>query len=136
MGFLGQILGSVLSSSGPQSNEAAALEGVVQLIQHPSVGGVAGLVSKFQGAGLGQIAQGWVSNGPNPPVTAAQITQVIGQQRIAEFAQKLGIPPDQAVQHLAQLLPHVIDHLTPNGVAPTGQTAEAEVFNLLKSKFL
>jgi uncharacterized protein YidB (DUF937 family) len=139
MGLLGQILGSALGSSSGPTNEISALEGVVDLIQHPSVGGVEGLASKFQSAGLGHIAQGWIGNGQNPPVTTSQLTQVLGSGPIAAFAQKLGIPPDQAAQHLTQLLPQVINELTPNGSVPAASaapTASSEILNLLKSKFL
>ncbi len=107
---------------------------MVELIHHPSVGGVEGLAGLFQNAGLGQVMQGWISNGPNPPISAAQLTQVLGSPRIAELAGKLGMTHDQAAQHLSQLLPHVIDHLNPNGTAPSGATTAVEVFNLLKSR--
>ncbi len=135
MALLGQLLGSVLGAGSNPTQQQNTLQAVVDLIHHPSVGGIAGLSGLFQNAGLGQLMQGWVNNGPNPPVSASQLSQVLGPERIAEFASKLGIPPDQAVQHLSQLLPQVIDHLTPNGTASAPNSA-ASAFALLKSKLL
>ena len=78
-------------------------------------GGVAGLVEKFGGAGLGDVVGSWVGTGANVNITPEQIQQVLGSGPIADFAAKLGISPEQASETLAGLLPEAIDRLTPNG---------------------
>ena len=98
-------------------------------------GGVAGLQQKFQSAGLGGVVAGWISTGPNPAVTNAQTTQVLGTDKIAAIAAKAGLPPEQVASAISQLLPLVVDHLTPTGTVPDHNSA---LFNLamsaLKSK--
>jgi len=88
--------------------------------------GLNGLLQGFEKAGLGAVAQSWVSKGANLPVSAEQIQAVLGSAPVAAFAQKLGVDPQQAAAHLAQLLPQVIDHLTPEGQVPTGALGALE----------
>ena len=100
-------------------------------------GGVAGLQQKFQQAGLGGVIQGWISNGPNPPVTPDQTANVVGDDKIAEVAAKTGIPQDQVSAAIAKLLPLVVDHLTPNGTVPGHNSALLDMaMGALKSKLL
>ena len=61
----------------------------------------------------------WISTGPNPPVSAAQVTDVLGQDTVGQFASKAGVPVSEAGSLLATLLPAAIDHLTPGGSRPT-----------------
>jgi uncharacterized protein YidB (DUF937 family) len=134
MGLLSDVAGSVLSKLGGSQDQHNLLSSVLGLINHPQVGGLQGLVEKFKTAGLGHIADGWVSQGPNPPVSSAQLQQVFSADQLRAFAQKLGIDPDQATQHLAAVLPGVVDHLTPNGTVPQGGFDASAVLTSLKAK--
>ena len=101
------------------SNPAAA--GILEMIQnHP--GGLDGLVQAFHSNGLGGLVNSWTGTGENQPATADQIQQVLGSEKIQAFAQKLGVSPDAASSTLAQLLPTVVDKLTPNGSVPQGSS--------------
>lgn len=80
-------------------------------------GGVGGLAEKFGQNGLGDVAASWIGKGGNASISAEQILAVIGNGPIADFAQKLGVSPEQAATTLAGLLPEAIDRLTPNGDA-------------------
>jgi len=117
MGLLDGILGG-----GSGSDPMAAIGGLLQ--GHD--GGLGGLVGAFEKAGLGQAAQSWVSSGANLPISAEQIQAVLGSGPVAQFAEKLGIDPQQAAGQLAQLLPQVVDHLTPNGAVPSGALGALE----------
>jgi uncharacterized protein YidB (DUF937 family) len=100
-----------LAGSNP---EAAA---VLQMIQnHP--GGINGLVQTFETNGLGGVVNSWIGTGQNQPVSAAQIQQVLGSGPVQQLAQKLGVSPEQASSTLSQLLPVVVDKLSPNGALP------------------
>jgi len=145
MGTLEELAGKLLGGamSGGQAGQAgaaqtngAALEHLLGLINNPSVGGLSGLSQKFQSAGLGHLISGWISNGPNPPASAGQVQQALGPDQIAAYAQKLGIPPEQAAGIVAKLLPHIVDHLTPDGSIPSGGINVQSVIGLLKSKLL
>jgi uncharacterized protein YidB (DUF937 family) len=114
MGLLDNLENMAVAKVAGSNPEAAA---ALQMIQnHP--GGMDGLVQSFHANGLGGLVNSWTSNGENQAVTPAQIQQVLGAEKVQAFAQKLGISPEAASSTLSQLLPTVIDKLTPNGAVP------------------
>jgi uncharacterized protein YidB (DUF937 family) len=90
----------------------------VSNLVNPERGGLAGLVEQFQAKGLGPIIQSWVGTGPNQPITAQQIMQVLGNEKISQIATRAGLDPIVVSQQLATILPQVINHLTPGGKLP------------------
>lgn len=85
-------------------------------------GGVGGLVSSLEQGGLGSVVGSWVGNGANQSVNGAQLGQALAGtaagQHVEAMAQKLGVDPSQVLGQLAQHLPEVVNHLTPNGQVP------------------
>ena len=81
--------------------------------------GVAALVSRFEGAGLGQQAQSWVGTGENAPISADHIAQVFTPEEIQGWAKQAGTTPEAIQGVLAEALPRVVDHLTPAGQVPS-----------------
>jgi uncharacterized protein YidB (DUF937 family) len=73
-----------------------------------------------------------VSSGNNLPVSAEQITQAVGSGKIQDIAQQLGLDHAGAASGLANLLPHVVDHLTPNGAVQDDLVQQG--LGLLKGK--
>jgi uncharacterized protein YidB (DUF937 family) len=69
------------------------------------------------------VAQSWIASGANLPISAEQIQTVLSSGMLADFAAKLGVDPQVAAGTLAQVLPQVIDHLTPDGQLPAGGQA-------------
>ena len=118
MGFLKDVAGNLLAGliPGIQSSHPA-LAPILQLISNQP-GGIAGLAEKFQQGGLGEIASSWIGSGPNQPISADQIQSVLGSSMVQDLAQKMGVSPETASSHLAELLPGIVNHLTPNGVVP------------------
>jgi uncharacterized protein YidB (DUF937 family) len=115
MGLLDSLLGggqgqSPAAGGGTEAVLIRALGAV--LAQN---GGVQGLMNKFSQGGLGDIFSSWVGTGANQPVTASQVHSVLGSEQIQALAAKVGIDPATASTLLAQLLPKVVDKLTPNG---------------------
>jgi uncharacterized protein YidB (DUF937 family) len=94
-------------------------------------GGLAGLVQAFQGRGMGDLVSSWIATGPNPPVNASQITDVLGHDTMSQFAAKAGVPHGEAGGLLASLLPAVIDQLTPQGRVPEPNDLESALGGLL-----
>lgn len=113
MGLMDDMAGKALNSIlGSSSNPLAA--SVMQLINnHP--GGLSGLIQTFHEKGLGEIASSWVGNGQNLPISEEQIHQVLGSPLVQQFAAKAGISPQDAGSKLAEFLPMIVDHLTPQG---------------------
>lgn len=81
-------------------------------------GGLGGLVSSFEQAGLGHIAQSWVSNGSNQPVSPQQLQNVFGEQQVQGMANQAGMAPGDFLSQLSQHLPAAVHGMTPNGQLP------------------
>ena len=102
--------------------------------RNTSVGGstgLGGLVAQFQQAGLGDMMSSWISTGPNPPISAQQVTQVLGGDVISQFAKQAGVSHGDAGSLLASLLPSVVDHLTPDGQVPHNTGLESTLGSLI-----
>jgi len=131
MGLLDNLENQAVSSLlGNSSNPLAT--GILQMIQNQP-GGLQGLVQSFHDKGLGGLVSAWVSTGPNPPATADQIQQVLGSDKVRQLAAAAGISPDLAGSSIAQLLPTIVDKLTPNGQVPEHSSVMDVVGGLLSS---
>ena len=95
-------------------------------------GGLGGLITAFQQKGLGDMVSAWISTGPNPPVSAGQVTDVLGADVIGQFAKQAGVPETEAAPSLAAMLPALVDHLTPNGQVPQAGALEGALGSLLR----
>ncbi|MGA8030984.1 MAG: YidB family protein, partial [Casimicrobiaceae bacterium] len=96
--------------------QSPLLQMALQLLQQN--GGIQGVLGKFEQAGLGAQAQSWIGTGQNQPIDANAISQIFGQGQLGQIAQQLGITHEQAAGQLAQVLPQVVDRLTPQGQIP------------------
>ncbi len=85
-----------------------------------SGGGLGGLLSQFEQAGLGHIAQSWVGDGPNHPVSPQQLQNVFGEDQVQTMAGQAGMQPGDFLSQLAQHLPNAVNGMTPNGRLPEG----------------
>ena len=131
MGLLDELENrAVTGILGGSSNSLAS--GLLQMINNQP-GGLQGLVQSFHEKGLGEIASSWVSTGQNLPISAEQIQSVLGNEQVRQLAAKAGISPDAASSSLAQLLPTLIDHLTPNGQIPQPSNLMEMGMSLLQS---
>ncbi len=102
---------------GKVAGSSPAAAGVLEMIQnHP--GGIGGLVQSFHSNGLGGVVNSWIGSGENQSISPEQIQQVLGSGPVQALAAKLGVSPEQASSTLSQLLPTVMDKLTPNGQLP------------------
>jgi uncharacterized protein YidB (DUF937 family) len=77
--------------------------------------GLSRLVSSADSLGLEHIVSSWVGTGSNQPVSADQVQRVVGQDRINQFATRVGIPSAVTSAALAHILPVLVDRLTPHG---------------------
>ena len=119
------ILSSALSGGTLGTGQSGGLNtqqvlGSVMGALNNQPGGLGGVVQSLSQSGLGDVVNSWIGNGPNPPITPGQIQGALGSGPINEIAGKLGISPDMAGTVLSQVLPHIVDHLTPNGQVPQG----------------
>nr|WP_315429105.1 YidB family protein [uncultured Albidiferax sp.] len=151
MGLLDSVLGAVLNNGGQQQQQpqggAGGLGGIIgmlasnpQLIQvvvgmlgnNSSQGGLGGLADKFSQAGLGDVLASWVGSGQNQPISGDQLSNVLGSDALAGIAAQLGLQPQEAAGQLAQVLPGVVDQLTPQGQAPAAGLGDSnDLFGML-----
>ena len=83
-------------------------------------GGLSGMLDKFKQGGLGDLAASWVGKGENLPISAEQISSVLGSGTLASMAEKFGISPETLSAQLAEHLPGMVDKVTPDGVVNAG----------------
>lgn len=115
MGILDQLAGKVMGATGAQQQDPVPqgnlMGGVMGMID--SAGGLPALLQKLKDSGLQDQVASWIGPGDNQPVSGDQIKQALGEDQIQQIAQQAGVAPEHASSGLAQLLPQVIDKLTP-----------------------
>ncbi len=90
------------------------------------------MLGQLQSAGLGDIAESWVGTGDNQAVEPSQIEAALGSDAISNFASQAGVAQEEAPNLLAQLLPEMIDKLTPQGSAEdAGADSADNIMSLL-----
>ena len=109
---MGGVLSSLLGGGGQAAGGMGA-QGMGGM-----AGGLGGIMSQFEQAGLGHVAQSWVSNGPNQSVSPEQLQSVFGANQVQGMASQAGMQPQDFLAQLSQHLPNVVHGMTPNGQLP------------------
>jgi uncharacterized protein YidB (DUF937 family) len=120
MSFFDEIFGKVGETIKGSEGQRGLVEGVLGLLTNKETGGLGGLMQTFKQKGLEDIISSWVGSGENAAITPEQIQAVLGSETVQHFAEKSGIPMDAVKAQLAELLPTLIDHVTPEGKIPEG----------------
>ncbi|MEO7391556.1 MAG: YidB family protein [Ramlibacter sp.] len=128
-GGLGDVLGNMMGgrAAGPDDETvpmagkggallAMLLPLAMQWVQRN--GGVGALIEKFQNKGYSRQAASWISAGENEALSPQAVGEVVGMDELSRLSQQLGVPQDQVASGLSQILPQVVDHLTPSGQVP------------------
>jgi uncharacterized protein YidB (DUF937 family) len=114
MGALGNVLGGLMGG-GAQQAPAGNM-----------AGGLGGLLEAFTKNGMGAQADSWQGTGANLPINADQLNQVLGSlgggagagglgDILGQLAGHAGVSREEAAGHLTEILPNIVDKLTPNG---------------------
>ncbi len=132
MGLFDELAGGLLGKFlGGDKNKL--FESIMGLINNPQTGGLSGLAQLFKDKGLGDAMSSWISTGKNLSVSADQITNVLGAEQIGQISKDIGVSQEETSKGLADLLPEIIDKLTPDGKVPDSNTL-AQGLDMLKSK--
>ena len=140
MGLLDSVIGALANAQpGAQPPDAGATSGtpgsvllstVIAMLangqqsQGAGVGGLGDLIGRFTQGGLGDVIGSWIGHGQNLPISADQLSRVLGSDAISQIAAQLGVSHADAAQQLSQVLPEAVDRLTPQGQAPEGGLGE------------
>jgi uncharacterized protein YidB (DUF937 family) len=136
MGMLDELLSGLSgpTAGGNQPGANPLLQIAMQMLAGQGQGGgLAALINQFQQAGYGQQMDSWVSTGRNLPISPDQLMQALGQGPMQQMAASSGMDMGQLSGGLADLLPQLIDRLTPSGQAPAGgiDSALAELSKMM-----
>ena len=130
MGLFDDVAGAVMGKV-MGGNQGGMVQVAMEMFNQ--YGGLNGVLDKFKQGGLSELAASWVGTGENLPISAEQISSVLGSGAIAEMAAKFGITPEVLSNQIAQHLPSVIDKMTPNGeVNPDSGSLLNTVLGMLK----
>jgi len=106
--------GALFRGGGAAGSQPSSDQGAGGLL-----GGLGGLLNKLQQGGLGHLTNSWTGSGQNQPVSPGQLGSALGPTLIKTLAEKSGLSEDEITKQLAQVLPGLVDNLTPNGRLPT-----------------
>jgi uncharacterized protein YidB (DUF937 family) len=109
-------IGSLL---GKNEGEATSVPEALVAALGDHEGGLGGLIQKFEGAGMGDVISSWVGNDQNQAIAPDVLHNVLGSDLVQQMAAKTGLPLDQLLPQVAQHLPQLIDHATPDGQVPS-----------------
>jgi uncharacterized protein YidB (DUF937 family) len=130
MGLLDSLIGAATSGQQTANTSGGAaggalggidpqmLIGIVSTLVN-NAGGVSGLLAKLQQGGLAEAVQSWIGTGANQPVSPDALSGALGPDLMGQLAQHMDGNQQQAAGTLADLLPGLIDQLTPKGQLPT-----------------
>ena len=108
------LTGKQAPTPAPGTNPAAADPQAGGLL-----GGLGGLLEKFQQSGHGEVAKSWVGSGANQPISPGQLSTALGPSLIKTLAEKTGMSEQDVTAQLSNILPGFVDKLTPQGRVPT-----------------
>jgi uncharacterized protein YidB (DUF937 family) len=114
-----QALGGL--AAGAQ-NLGPLLTQIVGAAQGAAGGGLPALLAQMENAGLGAEVQSWIGHGENLPVRPEQLAHVFSREQVEAWATEAGTTPDAVLKLLAEALPELVHHATPEGQLPADET--------------
>jgi uncharacterized protein YidB (DUF937 family) len=118
-GMGGAVLGGMLGRRGMGGRGmllAMLLPYAMKWVQRN--GGVGAVLERFRTKGFGQKAQSWVSTGANDALSPEEIDEVVGGDELSRLARQLGVSEQEVSQGLAEIMPEMVDQLSPDGQLP------------------
>ena len=109
------VIGMLVNSSRGQGGAGASVSGA-----GGGMGGLGDLIGRFTQGGLGDVIGSWIGRGQNAPISGNQVSDVLGSDAISKIAAQLGLTQTEAADQVSQVLPQVVDELTPQGQIPEG----------------
>jgi uncharacterized protein YidB (DUF937 family) len=120
MGLLDSVIGA-LSGIRTGGGRGDMLHAVLGMLADDGPGpGIDELVDRFEQGGCAELISSWIGRGENLPISPQLLQRVLGDDTIEQIAQQLGLSHRVTSDRLAQMLPYVVDKLTPNGEVPAG----------------
>jgi uncharacterized protein YidB (DUF937 family) len=104
----------ILSKLGGNASESVISSALSSLLGGGGKEGgldLGSLVSSMteKGGGLENILGSWLGDGDNDTVSSGQIKDILGGDKVAAFANELGIDESSAADSLAEAVPQMVD---------------------------
>jgi uncharacterized protein YidB (DUF937 family) len=119
------MLRDLMGQRTPKSGSATLDALLTMLTKQGGPDGLGGLLGKFTGAGLGAKANSWVGAGSNDALEPDEVEQALGADEIDRIAHDAGISRDEVKSALAEMIPVLVDQMSPGGNLPTGSLSKA-----------
>jgi len=140
--ILGSVLGGSKAKGNPQSGGAGGMNmqkllplllPLIMMMMNKNKGssggqgggGLGDLLGKLNGGGLGGAVNSWTGTGENEPVDPAALEAALGPDTIDDLAQQSGMTPEEVRDSLSQVLPEMVNGLSPDGQLPTGEALDS-----------
>lgn len=123
--FLGGLLAGLLRRGRGRANLLMVLLPVA-LRWVERNGGLGAVLRRFRLQGYGPQARSWVAPGHNQQLDEHAIHEVVGQDELERISRDLGVPQHEVAEGFAEILPEVVDRLTPEGEVPAQADAVLE----------
>ena len=127
---MGSVLGGVLGSRrgplgmpvgrGLGANRTALLMMLLPMAMRwvQRNGGMRAVVDRFRQQGYDRQARSWMAPQENEPLDEQAVEQGVGDAELQQMAQRLGVPEHEVAQAFAEIMPQMVDQLTPQGELP------------------
>ena len=125
-----EALPKLLAGSG--RGQSPLVDIVIGLLANPRTGGLQGLAESFKSGGMDDIINSWIGTGKNMPISPEEMLRALGNDRLRGFSERAGVPQEEISGGLANILPEIIDKLTPQGRIPDSSLLEEELKEMKK----
>lgn len=82
-------------------------------------GGLGAIVDQFRRSGYGDAVDSWVGTGQNRHLAPDELASALGPDTLDELQRETGLPRDEMLNELSDVLPEAVDGFTPEGRLPT-----------------
>ncbi len=108
---------SKLGDNASEMDQSSIMDALSGLISNEEGGiDLSNVLSSLTSSdGIGSIISSWMGDGENAPVDGSQLTEILGEDKVSEFADKLGVDKDTALSGLTDAIPNMIDKATGEG---------------------
>ena len=80
------------------------LASLLCLIANPENGGFGGFIERFRNAGLGNLAESWITTGDNTPISNEQLESALGAETLNAVADQSGVETEAATSARVRVL--------------------------------
>jgi len=121
-----EALGTLLSGSTASVNTEGqpGVGGLLESLagglsqQGGMLGGLGDLMGKLENAGLADTVNSWLSSGENAAIAPDELGKAVGSETVGNLARQAGVSENDLLEQLSNILPGLVDQLTPDGKLP------------------